>query len=203
MNQTVVVRLLRQKSELECAMGFMKAIAHEKHRTDPPPLPQFLFGAYRGSGICGTIGVDFGSDEKPFHLERHWEFDSSQTPLPFERSKMAEIGRWMAKQPGVSVILFYAATLFSLSHRKVYCLAEMKPKIAEHSMSIGYEMLKVQPAELLSGRISKEQRGYYLENPPSLYMLRLEQMHQVIRPATPPFTDVKFEFLIIDEEEKI
>src|SRR5882724_3892043 len=113
MSRTVVIRLLHKKSELARAMEFMKAIAHEKHRTDPPPLPQFLFGAYIKGNICGTIGIDFGSDEKPFHLERHWRFNQSQTPLPFEREKMAEIGRWMAKHPGVSVILFYAATLFS------------------------------------------------------------------------------------------
>lgn len=194
--ETFAVRLLRDAPEIKESLEFINRIALAREGSSPPPPPQFLFGAYRDGKVVGTIGLEFGTEEKPLPLESHWEIERTKTPLPFVEEAMVEIGRWMAERPGVSTALFFAATLFALSRGKQYCLAEMKPKIAEHSTGLGFIMLPVQGAKILIDQISESGRPYYLDNPPSLYMLRVEQMHQAIRQVTPLLCAADFHFVI-------
>lgn len=193
----LIVRLICDDEEWSRALAFINEIAFESHRASPPPPPQYIFGAYCGDELVGTIGLDFGEVDRPLPIEAHWEFDRENTPLPFKREAMVEIGRWMASRRGVSTILFYAATIFALSHGRYYCIAEMKSKIAEHATSkLGYIMLPVQGARVLLERIREDGLPYYLDDPPSLYMLRVEQMHQAVRLVTPPLYSAEFQFIL-------
>lgn len=192
--EKVLIKNISAREDIEKAMAFITKIALEKHGASPPPLPEILLAAYSDEKIIGTIGMDFGSEDKLLPIESHWLFDTTTTPLPFLRNKIVEIGRWMAVKPIVSSCLFYAATTLALSHKKLYCLAEMKSKIAQHSTRLGFIMLPIKETTLVPDNIPNDGLPYYLDEPPSLYMLVVEQMHQIIRQNSPSLKNVEFTF---------
>lgn len=192
--ERILISLVEDKDSLLKALKFIEMVAFRSHRASPPPPPEALFAAYYRGEIVGTIGIEFGSNHKPLPIEGRWQFDRLKTPLPFHRNEIVEIGRWMATKPGVSAALFYAATFFALSRRKYYCMAEMKSKIAQHSTGLGFIMLPVQNAKIFLDKIPQSGLPYYTDDPPALYMLRLEQMHQSIKSHTPPLDAISFYF---------
>lgn len=194
--ENIAISLLKEKDELAAALRFIDEIAFRWHKCRPPPPPQVLFGAYRGKEIVGTIALDFGDQDRPLPIERIWSFDADRTPLPFQREAIAQYGRWMAITPAVSSWLLYTATLYALSLGKKYFLAEAKTKIMERICALGFAFRRIENAMALTDRIPEEGRLYYSEDPPGLYMTRLEEMMTVAFSKTTSLQSLKFEFSV-------
>lgn len=199
-DHNIVVRFIsglgKKREEI---LHFIEEIALAREGSKPPPPPQMLFGAYQGNTIVGTISVDFGSDLNPFRLEDIWEFDKEKTPLPFVRERIAQYGRWTATVPGASIALFYAATVFSKTHGKQFCLCEMKDPIARRLTEFGFVLLPIKNASLLPEavreRMPEESRPYYLNHPlPYIYMMSLDQIEQAMQSHILPVRSLELSF---------
>ncbi len=180
-----MVKLLYYPSEIEEAWRLINQIAAERYHCRPPPLPQFLFGAFGDTGaITGAVGIDFWRRDGTLPLAAHWKF--GPTPFPCTPDTTAQIGRWMAKAPGASFALLHRAGTFCRFCGKKYWIAEAKPKIIELLSRAGFPSYKVEGAVLLTDQTPEDGRGYYLEDPPALYMFVLEEMIEVSRQKLSP-----------------
>lgn len=181
-NNPIVISLVTDIQERQRVIAFINKVAFKWHQCFPPPPPPILFVAKQESEIVGTIAFNFGDKNRPLPLERIYGFDYSKTPWPFVREKITQYGRLTAIIPDVAMVISYVTTVYALARGKLYGLAELKDRVAEHQRKIGVKLYLVPGAKLNIDEISEGEKNYYLTSPvPKLYMFSLEQVERDYR----------------------
>jgi len=148
-----------------------------------PAPTHYLFVARQGTEIVGSMGTDFGNEEKLLRLERVYRFDPRRTPFPIVRDTIIEYGRWIATVPGISGALLYVATIHALSKGKMYGLCEHVDDVHKAAMKLGIKFHEVPDAKLVPENIPEIGTTFYATPPfPKFYMVDIQQAQSVMEP---------------------
>jgi ubiquinone/menaquinone biosynthesis C-methylase UbiE len=183
------ISLAQDEIEQEEALTFINGVALERHNSAPPPPPQIIIVAKQNSQVVGTISLDFGDNNHPLPLEKIYQFDRCNTPLPFRSGDVAQIGRWMVTIKGASAALLHTATVYALRSEKKYGLFETKESVAVRLRTLGLQLLEIPGAKFNIENVPEVGRPYYATPPPpSLYIACLESAENVLRKIVLPQT---------------
>jgi len=136
--------------------------------------PTMIIARINGA-IVGTVALYLSVHDSLFPMEDIYDFDYQNMPLPFNRDRIVQFGRWIASAEGVSRALLYASAIAGIAKGCQYGLAEVKPKIAEVLSGIGVK-LYFPSYRLRLDKIPEAIRPYYdLPPAPMPCMVDLEQ----------------------------
>ena len=172
-----------QKTEI---LEFITTVALELYGCEPSPPSPLIFAARQDGELAGAASLRFPDTAGGLTMRNHWDFNQSESPLPFESGQVAQISHWIAKKPGISLLLLYASALFSKTHGCSYWLAEAKPKIIEALKRSGFGAYRIEKARLLLEKVPDAGQAYYQGEPVSLYMFDLDDMIRICRSRLDP-----------------
>lgn len=177
----ITIFLLELESEKVEALAYIEGIARSRHNATPPAPPQVLFAAKKDNDIVGTIGLDMGTSVQPLPLEHIYQFATDLFLHEFDRTQVAQYGRWMASVERISLALAYIATVYALAKGKTRGWFEAKPLIASKLRNIGMELTPIPHTRLLLERVPETGRAYYTEQPePMIYSMYFEPFKNVL-----------------------
>ena len=148
---------------------------------EPPETKGIVCVAYIGSEIRATLAIQGTTENMPFSLEEHYEFDRSTCPFPFHRTHLVQATRWISTHRSASLHVISAAARLAKELGKTHMLMEGKPKAVERLREIGMICEQIPNAILQTDKIESmvgnSGMKYYLETPlPRLYMLPIREM---------------------------
>ena len=168
---TTPILMARSPQERRRVLAFVRRQVRRLYGDGIPPSAQILLFAEQNRRICGTIALDFAESYGKFPLEAIYRIDYAQTPWPFDRTAIAQFGKWWKTRPGIAVHLMHAAHVHALSRGKRFGLCEVKPTVLNRVEELGMTLVEVPGAILQIQGVSARSEGYYvIPPPPQLYM---------------------------------
>lgn len=178
----VFIGLAHSTQERKEALEFVDRKYLEIFDTTPPPA-QILFVATQETKIVGTMGIDFGNEEKLLRLERIYQFNPSVAPFPVIRNLIIEYGRWIVTVPGISGALIYVATVHALSKGRVYGWCEHTDDVHRAAARFSINFHDVPEAKFVLEEVEEKNRIFYADSPPlKFYMMLLSQIKDALEP---------------------
>ena len=176
----LTVGLVKRKIERRAAQDFINQKYTELFQATPPEA-QHYFVAKKNDKILGTFSLDFCLEGEQIWLEQIYRFNHAVAPLPVERNKIVQYGRWITSIPGISESLIYAASVFAEKHDRLYGWCEHNDKVHKVAERLGIVFYPVPDAELLLENMPPATRDYYLRPPTmKLYMVDSAQIRRAL-----------------------
>lgn len=118
---------------------------------------------------------------EPFHLETIYAIDYRTFPSVFDRRKIVELGRWVAKAPGVAEGLLYAAVWWGLQHGCMWGIGEVKPGVARRFAMMGIVVHALAGSPIFENIPVGACLYYLVSPPPALKAIALRDTEAVLR----------------------
>ena len=174
-----------KENERSVVARFICQAMRERYGSEAYALPEIVFTAWCGGELLGAMALSMSGGE-PFHLEKTYALDRDVFPGVFDRTKIAQFGRWAAKAPDVSEALVYAAVLYALHHHCVWGIGEVKPYVARRFARMGINVVALSGAPIIAN-IPIGAIPYYLVPPPPLPVtIVLAQAEAALRARVTP-----------------
>lgn len=184
MREIVRICLAASRAERSEGESFIERTYRETFGTAPPPS-HYLIVAKRGCDVVGTVGIDTCDEGKALRLESLYSFDEKRSPLPYERDKIMEYGRWISSIPRISGPLLFAASTLALNMGKEYGWCEHTQDVHRITLRLGIAFYEVPGARLHVDQIPASDRTFYENASKSrLYMVSVRQVRESTRKAT-------------------
>ena len=155
--------LEKTKDDFGSVMLFLNTIAHEKFGCDAPPPTDFFVVAKDKDNIVGCIGSSFASLGM-LHIEGLYNWNINED----RRTDYCEIGRWIAKEKDISLLLLKELIEFLIQKGIKFALCELRSGPARLAQQLGLP-LKLTSGKLNIDLVPKEGRLYYEGEEPKLY----------------------------------
>ena len=159
----IIIRKMEER-ERDRVAAFVQRTMHKRYGSDAYALPELVFTAWRGEELLGAMALSTSNGE-PFHLEQTYALDYRTFPAVFERAKIVQLGRWVAKVPNVAEALFYNAVVHALKKGYEWGIGEVKPQVARRFARMGIRVIVLSGEPILES-IPPGALPYYLIPPP-------------------------------------
>ena len=175
----VTLRIALSKKERLQAVAFIESQMRRVYGCEPPPTVGVVCTAHIFEEIVGSIVMHGVENDTPFPIEEYYNFDSRNTPFPFNRQIMLQVSRWISVHPGVSEMLIRTSFALAFSLGKRYSLVEAKPYSIKRLSEFGILCKEIEGSRLQPEKVCKivgtNGMRYFTELPlPSLYMIQLK-----------------------------
>ncbi len=131
----VIIRLMHE-SEQKQVGTFVQTAMRDRYGSDAYALPEVTVTAWREEEPVGTFGLSL-SKGLPFHVEELYAIRYETFPDVFERRKIAEFGRFVAKMPELAEALLYAGIRCALQRGCAWGIGEVRVGMARRYAKIG------------------------------------------------------------------
>lgn len=158
----IIIRTM-EESERDSISSFVQRAMHERYGSDAYALPEFVFTAWQSDELLGVMAFSTSHGE-PFHLERTYALDYDTFPTVFERNKIVQLGRWVAKIPNVAELLLYNAVAYALNEGYEWGIGEVKPPVVRRYARLGVRVIPLKGEPILED-IPAGALPYYLMPP--------------------------------------
>jgi hypothetical protein len=162
------------------AIAFIERIMRMRFGCDPPPTTGIILVARMEGVIVGSIVLEGIGRDYLFPIEKHYEFDTSTTPFPFNREIIVQGSRWIATKEKVSFVILRASFELAYGLGKRYMLIEAKPYSVKRLIELGVTCKAFEKTALalekIKNSVGDDGLKYFIEEPfPTLYMIDLEK----------------------------
>lgn len=158
----VIIRIM-EESERDLVSLFVQRTMYERYGSDAYALPEFVFTAWQDGELMGVMAFSTSHGE-PFHLEHTYALDYDTFPGVFERTKIVQLGRWVAKVPNIAEQLLYGAITNALNRGYEWGIGEVKPQVARRYARLGVKVILLKGEPILN-KIPPGALPYYLVPP--------------------------------------
>lgn len=180
-----VIRLMAETDRTETAL-FVQRVMREHYHCEAHELPLVVFVGYVEEKLVGVMAISLSVGE-PFPLEETYSLDYSTFPGIFDRTRIVQLGRWIATVPNIAEALVYAAVYHSLCNGYVWAIGEVKPKIARRYSRMGLRLFPLSGCPRF-GHIHSSVLPYYILPPaPIPCALSLQEAEQRLRVKVAPY----------------
>jgi hypothetical protein len=163
----------------DSAVAFIAEEYAREFGTRPQNAPDHLFVATCGDEIVGTLGLNMSYSSLP-RLARVYRFDWDKAPYPVELGKIVEMGRWIAKRPGVADALLCAGVALAFAYGKSVGWCEQGTTLNRVCRAKGLALARVD-AELDLAQIDPSDMSFYKRTEGiGLYMFELRQWQEAL-----------------------
>ena len=159
-----VVTPVSDADEMEKTLEYVKRKYKEKFGTTPGESGAYI-SAIKGNTVLGTVALDFPDASGKLPLEHIYQIERKIIKLALREDNVAQIGKWIADDPGLSLFLAYASSKYALSLGKKYGFVTHSDAVAEGDrkfyitppLASPYIMDFEQIIQVLEAKISKSQ----------------------------------------------
>ena len=184
------IRIMKEHERTRVA-ALVQDTMHNRYGSDAYALPELVFVAEDDCGaLTGAMGLSV-SDGEPFHLEETYSFDHKIFPAVFDRTTIVELGRWVARVPGIAESLLYASILSAIKRGCAWGIGEVKPQVARRFAGFGITVIPLFGTPNLA-KIPAGALPYYCSPPsPMLVAIALHDAAAVLYKKVAPFVREK------------
>lgn len=158
----VTIRMMKE-SERDMVSAFVQRAMRGRYGSDAYALPEFVFTAWQGGEVIGVMAFSISRGE-PFHLEHAYALDYATFPGVFDRTKIIQLGRWVATVPNVAEILLREAVAYALRAGYEWGIGEIKAPVARRYARLGVRIVLLRGEPDLNN-IPAGVLPYYLASP--------------------------------------
>lgn len=171
MNQQIHIRRCSNEAERADAIFYLSEHMRKKYGSCPPPetTPPDLFAAFEGSTVVGTLGLQFGTEQKPLPFEQLFIFDSQSAPVRYNREQTVYYSRWNSSRPSIGLALWLAATKYAIEKGMIFSSATGKTVMREYYYSsFQCEWFPIHGAKINTDKVGETEKGYFFSDEPPL-----------------------------------
>ncbi len=167
MNHQIHIRRSLNEKERTEAIIYLSEHMREKYGSCPPPetTPPDLFVAFEGDIVIGTLGLQFGTKDKPLPFEQLFTFDPLKAPINYNREQTVYYSRWNSSRPGIGLALWFAATRYAIQKGLIFGSATGKTIMREYYYSsFQCEWFPIHDAKINTDKVGETEKGYFFSD---------------------------------------
>jgi hypothetical protein len=146
-------------------MHFVRQAMRLSYHCEPYALPEVVFVAVQHGNLVGCMAVSLSDDGRPFPMEDVYLLQEYSFPTLFDRSKIVQLGRWVAAVPSVSHLLLWACVRYAIEQGCMWGIGEVKPKVIRRFHQMGIRVVRLSCTPMLE-KVAPDVLPYYLLPPP-------------------------------------
>jgi hypothetical protein len=163
MSTTIIIRQTEGAAERMRAIDYISRNMRIRHGACPPPetTPPYLFVAFDGDEIVGSLGILFGQKDAELPIEEFFHFDRALVPIPYVREKTIYYSRWNSSRPGIGPAIWLAASLYAKQCGTVYTTQTITDVMLQRYQSFGCTWHPIPGVTVREENIAETERVYF------------------------------------------